>query len=62
MGEFCRFNLVKYEEKLAKIPWLGPQPDEITKETAVKRVVLGLLTPERRLAARKSVEAGKGAE
>ena len=58
----CRFNLVKYEEKLANIKWLGPQPDEITKETAVKRVVLGLLTPERRLQARREVEMGKGAE
>ena len=57
-----RFNLVEYEKKLSKIPWLDPQPDEITKETAVKRVLLGLLTPERRLAARREVEMGKGAE
>ena len=57
-----RFDLVEYEKKLEEIKWLGPQPDEITKETAVKRVVLGLLTPERRLAARREVEMGKGAE
>lgn len=53
---------MEYEEKLSKIEWLGPPPDEITKETAVKRVVLGLLTPEKRLQARREVEMGKGAE
>lgn len=54
-----RFNLHEYEKKLADIPWLQPTPDEIDKETAVKKVILGFLDPGRRLEARRHVEAAK---
>ena len=54
-----RFNLVTYEEKLKKISWLGGEPDEIDKETAVMKVVLGLMKPETRLEARAGVEREK---
>lgn len=54
-----RFNLKEYEDKLAKIDWLKPIPDEIDKETAIKKVVLGLMDPLERQKARSAVEKEK---
>ncbi|KAK4692741.1 hypothetical protein P7C71_g4523, partial [Lecanoromycetidae sp. Uapishka_2] len=54
-----RFNLKYYEDKLASIKWLQPIPDEIAKETAIKKVVLGLMDPDERLKARSAVEKEK---
>lgn len=54
-----RFNLKEYEDKLAKLKWLGKVPDEIDRETSIKKVVLGQVVPEDRLKARSAVEQGK---
>ncbi len=54
-----RFNLKKYENKLKNIGWLKPEPDEIDKETAIMKVVLGLMKPETRLEVRAGAEKEK---
>ena len=54
-----RFNLKKYEEKLQTIDWLKPEPDEIDKETAIMKVILGLMKPETRLEVRAGAEKEK---
>jgi len=54
-----RFNLKEYEDKLGKLRWLGKVPDEIDRETSIKKVVLGQVVPEDRLKARSAVEQGK---
>lgn len=54
-----RFNLKEYEDKLEKIKWLGKVPDEIDRETSIKKVVLGQVQPDERLKARSAVESGK---
>ncbi|KAL9102090.1 MAG: hypothetical protein Q9163_002713 [Psora crenata] len=53
-----RFHLVDAEKKLKQCPFLGPTPDDIDKESATKRVVLGLLKPKERLEARNEIEKG----
>ena len=55
-----RFNLKEAENKLKEIDWLQPEPDEITKEAAVMKVVLGLMKPDDRLKVRAAVEKEKG--
>ena len=54
-----RFNLKKYEDKLKTIDWLKPEPDEIDKETAIMKVILGLMKPETRLEVRAGAEKEK---
>lgn len=54
-----RFNLREYEDKLRKIDWLQPEPDEIDKETAVMKVILGLMKPDTRLEVRAGAEKEK---
>ena len=39
--------------------WLGPVPDEIDRDTSMKKVVLGQLAPNQRSEARATIEAGK---
>lgn len=56
-----RFNLTEYEAKLGECPFLGPEPDELDKETAEKKVVLGLIEPDTRMEARVAIENGKPA-
>ena len=55
-----RFNLKEAEDKLKEIDWLQPEPDEITKEAAVMKVVLGLMKPDDRLKVRAALEKEKG--
>lgn len=54
-----RFNLKEYEDKLRDIAWLKPEPDEIDKETAVMKVILGLMKPDTRLEVRAGAEKEK---
>lgn len=54
-----RFYLFEYEAKLKGCPFIGPEPDELDKETAEKKVVLGLIKPDKRMEARMAVENGK---
>lgn len=54
-----RFYLFEYEAKLKKCPFLGPEPDELDKVTAEKKVVLGFVEPDTRMEARMAVENGK---
>ena len=54
-----RFNLKEHEDKLRKIQWLQPEPDEIDKQTAVMKVVLGLMKPDTRLEVRAGAEKEK---
>ena len=54
-----RFNLKEYEDKLKKIDWLLPEPDDIDKETAIMKVVLGLMKPDTRLEVRAGAEKEK---
>ena len=54
-----RFNLKEYEDKLKKIAWLQPEPDEIDKETSVMKVILGLMKPDMRLEVRAGAEKEK---
>ena len=54
-----RFKLKKYEDELKEIPWLRPEPDEIDKETALMKVILGLMKPDTRLEVRAGAEKEK---
>ena len=54
-----RFNLKEYEEKLRGIERLQPEPDEIDKETAIMKTILGLMKPDTRLEVRAGAEKEK---